>query len=68
MIQNRDIKSSNTESLYNKLYNTTNWRNYENSFDSFYIMAQNSAKMENIAKNYKKLYNLALSELQKLKS
>jgi len=65
---NRDIKSSNTESLYNKLYNTTNWRNYENSFESFYIMAQNSAKMENIAKNYKKLYNLALSELQKLKS
>jgi len=65
---NRDIKSSNTESLYSKLYNTTNWRNYENSFDSFYIMAQNSAKMENIAKNYKKLYNLALSELQKLKS
>ena len=65
---NRDIKSSNTESLYNKLYNTTNWRNYENSFDSFYIMAQNSAKMENIAKNYKKLYNLALSELQNLKS
>jgi len=65
---NRDIKSSNTESLYNKLYNTTNWRNYENSFNSFYIMAQNSAKMENIAKNYKKLYNLALSELQKLKS
>jgi len=65
---NRDIKSPNTESLYNKLYNTTNWRNYENSFESFYIMSQNSAKMENIAKNYKKLYNLALSELQKLKS
>jgi hypothetical protein len=65
---NRDIKSSNTESLYNKLYNTTNWRNYENSFNSFYIMAQNSAKMENIAKNYKKLYNLAISELQNLKS
>jgi len=65
---NRDIKSSNTESLYNKLYNTTNWRNYENSFESFYIMAQNSAKMENIAKNYKKLYNLALSELKNLKS
>lgn len=65
---NKNIKSPNTENLYNKLYNTTNWRNYENSFNSFYIMAQNSAKMENIAKNYKKLYNLALSELQKLKS
>ena len=65
---NKTIKSSNTESLYNKLYNTTNWRNYENSFDSFYIMAQNSAKMENIAKNYKKLYNLAISELEKFKS
>lgn len=65
---NRDIKFSNTESLYSKLYNTTNWRNYENSFNSFYIMAQNSAKMENIAKNYKKLYNLAISELQNLKS
>ena len=47
----KDIKSSNTESLYNKLYNTTNWRNYENSFESFYKMAQNSAKIEKIAKN-----------------
>lgn len=65
---NKNIKSPITESLYNKLYNTTNWRNYENSFESFYIMAQNSAKMENIAKNYKKLYNLALSELKNLKS
>ncbi len=64
----KDIKSSNTESLYSKLYNTTNWRNYENSFESFYIMAQNSAKMEKIAKKYKKLYNLAISELQNLKS
>lgn len=65
---NQNIRSPITEKLYNKLYNTTNWRNYENSFESFYIMAQNSAKMENIAKNYKKLYNLALSELQNLKS
>ena len=65
---NKTIKTLNTENLYNKLYNTTNWRNYENSFDSFYIMAQNSAKMENIAKNYKKLYNLAISELEKFKS
>lgn len=65
---NQNIRSPITEKLYNKLYNTTNWRNYENSFESFYIMAQNSAKMENIAKNYKKLYNLALSELKNLKS
>ena len=62
------MKSATTEKLYNHLYNTTNWRNYENSFESFYKMAQNSAKMEKIAKNYKKLYNLALSELQNLKS
>lgn len=65
---NKNIKSPITENLYNKLYNTTNWRNYENSFESFYIMSQNSEKMENIAKNYKKLYNLALSELKNLKS
>lgn len=65
---NQNIRNPITENLYNKLYNTTNWRNYENSFESFYIMAQNSAKMEKIAKNYKKLYNLALSELKNLKS
>lgn len=65
---NKNIKSPITENLYNQLYNTTNWRNYENSFESFYKMAQNSAKMEKIAKNYKKLYNLAISELKNLKS
>ena len=65
---NQNIKPSITENLYNQLYNTTNWRNFANSFESFYKMAQNSAKMEKIAKNYKKLYNLAISELQNLKS
>lgn len=65
---NKTIKPVITENLYNELYNSTNWRNYHNSLESFYKMAQNSAKMEKIAKNYKKLYNLAISELQNLKS
>lgn len=65
---NKNIKTPITENLYQHLYNTTNWRNFENSFESFYKMSQNSAKMENIAKNYKKLYDLAILELKNLKS
>jgi len=58
------ISASNTEKLYQHLYNTTNWRNFEYSFDSFYKMSQHSAKMEKIAKHYKKLYELSKNHLE----
>jgi hypothetical protein len=64
MHQNKTILASNTENLYQHLYNTTNWRNFENSFDSFYQMSQNSAKMEKIARKYKKLYELSKNHLE----
>ena len=38
--------------------------NFENSFDSFYQMSQHSAKMEIIAKHYKKLYELSKNHLE----
>ncbi len=64
MKRNKNIPTSNTEKLYQDLYNTTNWRNFENSFDSFYQMSQHSAKMEKIAKHYKKLYELSKNHLE----
>ena len=50
MEQNKTIRATKTEKLYNYLkYNAR-------ISESFEIMTENSAKMEKIAKNYKLLY------------
>ena len=60
MGQNKTIRATKTEKLYNYLkYNAR-------ISESFEIMSQNSAKMEKIAKNYKKLYESCKNHLENL--
>ena len=54
-----------TIKAYKYLKENTNWRNHHDAMDSLYEMGEISAKMENAAINYKKLYEMAKEELKK---